>query len=41
MENKYIVKDSLGNVLREFYSYKAAYNFVSMNNRHDWTIIKF
>lgn len=35
---KYYVKDSLGNILRVFYSYKEAFTFKIINNRHDWTI---
>ena len=35
---KYIVKDSLGNFLREFDTYKEAYSFLVTCQRYDWTI---
>lgn len=38
MSTKYIVKDSLGNILRVFYSYKAAMTYKIMCNRYDWRI---
>lgn len=37
---RYIIKDSLGNILREFISYKAAIHFKAMYNRFDWVITK-
>lgn len=36
MNGKYVVKDSLGNILREFDTYKQASNF--KNNKHNWKI---
>lgn len=36
--NKYVVKDSLGNFLREFDTYKGAYSFLVIYQRYDWTI---
>lgn len=36
--NKYVVKDSLGNFLREFDTYKGAYSFLIICHRYDWTI---
>lgn len=36
--NKYVVKDSLGNFLREFDTYKEAYSFLVTYQRYDWTI---
>ena len=38
--NKYVVKDSLGNFLREFDTYKGAFSFLVANQRYNWTIIK-
>ena len=35
----YYVKDSLGNVLRGFPTYKQAYTFKIACNRYDWTIV--
>ena len=35
---KYVVKDSLGNFLREFDTYKGAYSFLVTCQRYDWTI---
>ena len=37
---KYIVKDSLGNFLREFDTYKGAFSFLVANQRYNWTITK-
>lgn len=37
---KYVVKDSLGNYLREFDTYKKAFTFLIVNQRYDWQIIK-
>ena len=36
--NKYVVKDSLGNFLIEFDTYKGAYSFLVICQRYDWTI---
>lgn len=38
--NKYVVKDSLGNFLREFDTYKGAFSFLVANQRYNWTITK-
>lgn len=38
MHTKYIVKDSLGNILREFPTYKQAYTYKIAMGRYDWTI---
>lgn len=35
---KYVVKDSLGNFLREFDTYKGVYSFLVTCQRYDWTI---
>ena len=37
----YKVKDSQGNILRVFETYKQAYTYKIMCNRHDWTIESF
>ena len=37
---KYVVKDSLGNFLREFDTYKGAFSFLVANQRYNWTITK-
>ena len=39
-KSKYIVKDSLGNFLREFDTYKGAFSFLITCQRYDWTIAK-
>ena len=39
-KEKYVVKDSLGNFLREFDTYKGAFSFLVVNQRYDWTITK-
>lgn len=38
MNKKYIVKDSTGEILRVFYSYKDALSFKIMCNRYDFKI---
>lgn len=37
---KYVVKDSLGNFLREFDTYSQAQSFIEFKQRYDWTITK-
>lgn len=36
----YIVFDSLGNPLRRFPTYKAAFSYLIMTGRYDWSIIQ-
>lgn len=38
MRTKYFVKDSTGEILRVFYSYKDALSFKTMCNRYDFKI---
>ena len=38
-KEKYVVKDSLGNFLRGFDTYKEAFSFLIACQRYDWTII--
>ena len=40
MRTKYFVKDSTGEILRVFYSYKDALSFKIMCNRYDFKIIE-
>lgn len=40
MRTKYFVKDSTGEILRVFYSYKDALSFKTMCNRYDFKIIE-
>ena len=37
---KYVVKDSLGNFLREFDTYNGAFSFLISCQRYDWAITK-
>lgn len=37
-KKKYAVYDSLGNILKSFNSYQAAFTFKIMNQRYDWKI---
>ena len=39
-KERYVVKDSLGNFLREFDTYKGAFSFLVANQRYNWTITK-
>lgn len=41
MRTKYFVKDSTGEILRVFYSYKDALSFKIMCNRHDFKIEEY
>jgi hypothetical protein len=36
----YVVYDSLGNFLRRFPTYKAAFEYLIMTGRYDWSIVK-
>lgn len=40
MRTKYFVKDSTGEILRVFHSYKDALSFKIMCNRYDFKIIE-
>lgn len=37
---KYMVKDSLGNLLRSFNTYQSAMSYIIMCGRYDWKIEK-
>lgn len=37
----YRVKDSQGNILRVFETYKQAYTYKIIHSRYDWTIESF
>lgn len=39
LNNKYLIEDSLGNIIKSFNTYKQAYTFIIMSQRYDWKLI--